>query len=387
MNEAPPASLATLQHRFRGMRIAVAHDWLTGMRGGEKTLEALCELFPHATLFTMLHVKGSVSPALEAMKPRTSFVQAMPGLARFYRYALPVFPWAVEQFDLREFDLVVSTSHCATKSVMTPAHVPHVCYCFTPMRYAWDQFDAYFGQARLGIRSRLARVALSRLAAWDLATADRPNRYVAISQYVANRIRRYYNRGSVVVYPPVDTTFYHPAATKPSDFFLVVSALVPYKRIDVAIEACRRLGAPLKIIGQGPERARLQRMAGANVEFLGPLPDADVREWYRQAAAVLLPGEEDFGIVPVEAQACGRPVVALGKGGALETVIDGVTGVLVKEATADAFAEGLQAVRALAIDPVRVRAHAESFARERFQREMADLLVAARSAHAQGATA
>lgn len=380
-----PAALGELRRQFAHVRVAVAHDWLTGMRGGEKTLEALCELFPNLTLFTMLHVKGSVSPALEHLRPRTSFVQAMPGLARFYRYALPLFPLAVEQFDLRNFDLVVSTSHCATKSVIAPPQVPHVCYCFTPMRYAWDQFDAYFGEARLGFRSRLARIALSRLAAWDLGTADRPNRYVAISQYVANRISRYYNRRSVVVYPPVDTTFYHPDGSAPDPFFLVVSALVPYKRIEVAIDACRQVGVPLKVIGKGPERARLERLAGPGTEFLGPLPDAEVRGWYRRAAAVLLPGEEDFGIVPVEAQACGRPVVALGKGGAVETVIDGVTGVLVEEATAEAFAEGLRAVRRLAIDPRAVRAHAERFARERFQAQMAELLLNALATHEEGA--
>lgn len=377
MTEAAPTPLAELRDRFKGVRVALAHDWLTGMRGGEKTLEALSELFPQATLFTMLHVKGSVSPALERLNPRTSFVQAMPGLARFYRYALPLFPAAVERFDFDEFDLVVSTSHCATKSVITPGHVPHICYCFTPMRYAWDQFDAYFGEARLGARSRLARFALGKLAAWDLATANRPNRYVAISQYVANRIRRYYNRGSVIVYPPVDTRFYHPDRTPAEPYFLVVSALVPYKRVDVAIEACRRVGVPLKIIGRGPERGRLERLAGSSAEFLGALPDEEVREWYRRAAAVLLPGEEDFGIVPVEAQACGRPVVALRKGGALETVIDGVTGVLVAEATPEAFAEGLHAVTRLDVDPLVIRANAERFARERFQEQMADLLMAA----------
>lgn len=379
------ASLEELRRPFARLRVAVAHDWLTGMRGGEKTLEALCELFPNVTLFTMLHVKGSVSPALEQLRPRTSFVQAMPGLARFYRYALPLFPLAVEQFDLRDFDLVVSTSHCATKSVITPAHVPHVCYCFTPMRYAWDQFDAYFGEARLGFRSRLARIALSRLASWDLATANRPNRYVAISQYVANRISRYYNRRSVVVYPPVDTTFYQPDGSAPDPFFLVVSALVPYKRIDVAIDACRQVGVPLKIIGKGPERARLERRAGPGTQFLGSLPDAEVRAWYRRASAVLLPGEEDFGIVPVEAQACGRPVVALGKGGALETVINGVSGVLVEETSTEAFAEGLRTVRRLTCDQRAIRAHAERFARERFQEEMSRLLTTAVATHGEGA--
>ncbi len=349
------------------MRLAIIHDWLTGMRGGEKALEVLCALHPDADLFTLVHVRGSVSPAIEQRRIATSFLQRLPSIDRHYRRYLPLFPAAVEQFDLDGYDLVVSFSHCVAKSVVRAGRARHLCYCFTPMRYAWDQFDAYFGPARVGaLASRALRPVLAHLARWDRATAARADRYVAISQHVARRIGRYYNRRATIVYPPVDTAFYHPDHRPAGPHFLIVSALVPYKRIELAIEACRLIGATLRIVGSGPERDRLAAHAGPHVEFLGRLRDEDVREEYRQATAVLLPGEEDFGIVPVEAQACGRPVVALARGGALETVIDGETGVLVADATPAAFAEGLRRARSIAFDADRLRAHACGFSRERY---------------------
>lgn len=363
------------------LRVALVHDWLTGMRGGERTLDALCQLFPAARLYTLVHVPGQVSEAIERLRPRTSFVQRLPLAKRFYRQYLPLFPAAVETFDLDEADLVISTSHCAVKSVIAPGRAKHLCYCFTPMRYAWDQFDAYFGPRRLGALSRPARSVLSAIARWDASTSGRPDRYVAISQYVARRIGRYYNRESAVIYPPVETEFYHPDGGTPDGYCLVVSALVPYKRLDIAIEACRRASMPLKVVGDGPEQASLTRLArdsGANIELLGRRSDEEVRALYRRALAVLLPGEEDFGIVPVEAQACGRPVVAFGRGGAVETIIDGETGVLVPECTPDAFADGIERIRQLQVDALAIRRHAVRFSRERFIREMtttvADLL-------------
>ena len=356
------------------LRIAIVHDWLTGMRGGERTLEVLCQLFPRADLFTLVHVPGSVTPAIERHPLHRSFIQRLPLAGRLYRHYLPLFPTAIEQFDLDGFDLVISASHCAAKSVVAPGRARHLCYCFTPMRYAWDQFDAYFGAARLGGASRAARAVLSHLARWDADTSGRPDRYVAISQHVARRIRRYYNREASVVYPPVDTDFYHPGEQPIEAFCLVVSALVPYKRIDLAIAACRESRTPLKIVGQGPERARLERLAGPGVELLGAQPDEVVRDLYRRATAVLLPGEEDFGIVPVEAQACGRPVVALAAGGALETVIDGETGILVAGSSTEAFAAALDRVRRTTFDPAVIRGRALRFSRERFARQIAECL-------------
>ena len=348
-------------------RVALVHDWLTGMRGGERALEAICELFPDATRFALLHIPGSVSGTIEARPIRTSFIQWLPGVHRYYRLLLPLFPAGVEQFDLDDFDLIISTSHCAAKSVVPPGRTPHLCYCFTPMRYAWDQFDAYFGPDRVGGGlTRMFRWGLSAMARWDVATAGRVSRYVAISQYVAGRIRRYYNRDASVVYPPVDTALFQPSGKPPGAHLLIVSALVPYKRVDVAIRACALAGAPLRIVGSGPELARLRDAAGPSVEFLGALSDEQVRAEYQGAAAVLLPGIEDFGIVPVEAQACGRPVIALAQGGALETVIDGSTGILVTEPTDIAFAAAIDEVRRGGFDAAAIRQHAVRFSRERF---------------------
>jgi glycosyltransferase involved in cell wall biosynthesis len=357
------------------MRIALVHDWLTGMRGGEKALEVMCERFPDAELFTLVHVRGSVSPAIERLRPHTSAIQYLPLVRRYYRHCLPLFPAAVEQFDLDRFDIVLSTSHCAVKSIIRPGRAVHVCYCLTPMRYAWDQFDAYFGPARAGAAGSAAlRRAMARLARWDRDTAGRVDRYVAISHYVAGRIRRYYNREATVVYPPVDTEFFTPSTTAPDPVALVVSALVPYKRVDLAVEACRAAGIPLIVAGDGPDREALERGAHGAARFLGRVSDDALRELYRRAAVVLLPGEEDFGIVPLEAQACGRPVVALGRGGALETVVDGETGLLVREPSSSAFADAIARARDRRFDTAAIRRHAERFSRARFGDEIEALV-------------
>jgi glycosyltransferase involved in cell wall biosynthesis len=357
------------------MRVALVHDWLTGMRGGEKALEVICERFPDAELFTLVHVRGSVSPTIERHRPQTSFIQRLPLVRRFYRYYLPLFPAAIERFRFDRFDLVVSISHCCAKSIIHPAGVPHLCYCLTPMRYAWDQFDAYFGAARIGAAgSRLMRPIMSRLAQWDRGTADRVDRYVAISHYVAGRIGRYYNREATVVYPPVDTDFFQPEDSARERSALIVSALVPYKRLDVAIDACRIAGMPLIIVGDGPERARLERIARGDVRFLGRRTNEDIRDLYRRCAIALLPGEEDFGIVPLEAQACGCPVVALGRGGACETVVPGETGVLVDDPAAEAFADGIRSALDRQFNPAVIRRHAERFGRARFGDELEALM-------------
>jgi glycosyltransferase involved in cell wall biosynthesis len=356
-------------------RLAIVHDWLTGMRGGEKVLEAVCAIYPEADLFTLLHVPGSVSPAIEHHRIHTSFIQRLPLASRLYRHYLPLFPAAIESLNLDRYDVVVSISHCAAKSVIVRDPRRHLCYCLTPMRYAWDQFDAYFGPARVGrAGSAVLRPILASLARWDAATADRAGRYVGISHYVAGRIARYYNREAGVVYPPVDTVFFSPADVHREHHALVVSALVPYKRVDVAILACRHAGVPLRIVGDGPELPQLRKLAGPGVTFLGRLTDDDVRREYRQAAAVLLPGIEDFGIVPLEAQACGTPVVALADGGALETVVDGVTGALVRDGGTDAFADGVRRAMTGPIDVAAIRAHAERFGRERFDAEFRTLV-------------
>jgi len=353
------------------MRLALVHDWLTGMRGGEKVLEAIGGVFPEADIFTLFHVPGSVSPLLEARRITTSFIQRMPGAARLYRHYLPLFPMAVEQFDLSGYDMVVSVSHCAAKSIIHGPATKHLCYCLTPMRYAWDQFDAYFGAARTGRLGESAfRPVMAWLARWDAGTAHRADEYVAISHYVAARVGRYYNRQAAVVYPPVDTVFFSPDGTEPGRSALVVSALVPYKRIDVAIEGCARAGVPLCIVGDGPELGRLRRMAGPDVTFRGWVSSEDIRAEYRRSGVVLLPGVEDFGIVPLEAQACGRPVVAVAEGGALETVVDGVTGTLVAGSSPEAWAGAIRHTLDARLASHPIRTHACRFGRERFAEEI-----------------
>src|SRR6186997_2593019 len=361
---------------IEGLRVALIHDWLTGMRGGEKALEVFCEMFPAADLFTLVHLAGTTSQVIERRTVKGSMIEWLPFAGRLYRQYLPLFPVAVEQFDLDACDLVISTSHCAAKSVVVTGRARHLCYCLTPMRYAWDQFDAYFGPDRVGrAGNMMLRPVLAGLARWDRATEGRVHRYLAISQYVARRIALYYNRQPTLVYPPVDTEFYTPdpaAPVQPQPKFLVVSALVPYKRVDLAMMAARHAGVGLTVVGNGPERANLERLTGDGIELVGWLADEEIRELYRSTIATILPGEEDFGIVPVETQACGRPVVALGRGGALDTVIDGESGVLFDETTVDSLAAALKRAAGIPWNAARIRRHAEGFSRSRFVTEMQD---------------
>lgn len=344
------------------MRIALVHDWLTGMRGGEKCLEVLCRHFPDAPLFTLLHAPGKTSPAIERMDIRSSFLQRVPGIERNYRWFLPLMPRAIERLEIpRDVDLVVSFSHAAAKSVRVPPGVPHVCYCFTPMRYAWHMREQYLAPheneanapaspvRRLIDRPLCAakRMLLDRICRWDRRTSSRVTHFVAISQTIAQRIEEAYGRSSAIIYPPVDTDFYTPANLPREDFYLCVSALVPYKRIELAVAACGRLGRRLVVIGDGPELASLRAVAGPAAEFLGWRSNEEIREHLRRCRALLFPGHEDFGIVPVEAQACGAPVIAYGQGGATETVLPATeselgTGRFFAEQSAAGLAQAMQ---------------------------------------------
>jgi glycosyltransferase involved in cell wall biosynthesis len=359
-------------------RAVLVHDWLTGMRGGEKCLEVLCRRWPSARLFTLLHRRGSVAPAIEALGRRTSFLQALPGVARTYRYLLPFMPLAVESWRIPRCDLVVSFSHCVAKGIRPPREVPHVCYCFTPMRYAWHMREAYFGAGRLrGIKEQAVGRLLAWLRDWDQRTADRVTHFVAISRTVQQRIAECYGRDSTVIYPPVDTEFYCPAPVAREDYYLVVSAFAPYKRLDLALDACNRLGRPLVVIGSGQDETRLRARASPTVRFLGWQPDAVIRDHLRRCRALLFPGEEDFGIVPVEAQACGAPVIAFGRGGATETVVppggrQAPTGLWFGEQTAEGLAEAVEAFerRQGDFDPAAARRRALHFTGQRFADEL-----------------
>ncbi len=358
-------------------RIALVHDWLTGMRGGEKCLEVLCELFPSATLFTLLHRVGSATRTIEQMNIRTSFIQKLPLSESKYRYYLPLFPTAIEQFDLRPYDLVVSLSHCVAKGVRPRADALHVCYCFTPMRYVWDQYELYFGEDRAGPLTRMAVPAIANyLRTWDVASSNRVDHFVAISRHVQNRIRRYYRREPSVIYPPVEVSSFD-VKEKDDGYFLIVSALVPYKRIELAIEAFNRTSERLVIVGSGPDERRLKGLSGKNIEFTGWTSPTELRAYYENCRALLFPGEEDFGITAVEAQACGKPVIAYARGGVLETVIGAGgrrTGVLFHEPKTESLLQALKEFRRAKFRPAVVRRNAERFARGLFVRRMRSFL-------------
>jgi len=347
------------------MRTAVVHDWLTGMRGGERVLGALLPLVPEPTIFTLFHRPGSVSLEIERYPIRTSVLDALPFARAHYRSLLPFFPPAVEAFDLSEFDLVVSSSHCVAKGAIAPPGVPHLCYCHTPVRYAYEQFDAYFPRGRTRFYSAKRR-AIDDLREWDLATAGRPTRYLANSSAVAERIRRHYRREAAVCHPPVDVDFFSPSAEPRHDFLLAVGALVPYKRFELAIEAAAILGRPIVVVGGGPESAHLRLRGGASVDWHSDISRERLRGLYRQAAFFVQPGEEDFGIAAAEAVACGTPVVALARGGVLDIVRDGAEGVLYPEESGEALATAVRRADAMRFDAAALRRSAERFSPARF---------------------
>ena len=354
-------------------RVALVHDWLTGMRGGERCLEVACELFPEAPLYTLLWVPGSVSPLIERRRIVTSFVGRLPRAATRYRAYLPLFPAAIRRLDLGGHDLILSLSHCVAKGVRTPPGALHLCYCFTPMRYVWDLYDDYFG-ARAGLATRLLMPPVAAaLRRWDRRTAG-VHRFAAISQHIAERIRRVYGRAADVLHPPVDVQRFR-LAEAPGDFYLVVSALAPYKRVDLAVGAANRLGRRLLVVGTGPEERRLRRLAGPTVELLGWRPDPEVAELYARCRAVLFPSHEDYGIVPLEAAAAGRPTIALARGGALETMVgldagdEPPTAVFFAEQTVEALAGAIGRFEAAEgrFEPKALRARAERFDRPAFK--------------------
>jgi glycosyltransferase involved in cell wall biosynthesis len=362
----------------RPPHIAIVHDWLVSMRGGEKVLEVLCELYPEATLFTLVRRPGSASPSIERMEIQTSFLQHLPLAERWYQYYLPLYPLAAARLDLRGYDLVLSSSHAAAKAVHVDPGARHICYCHTPMRYIWDQFDQYFGPGRASWPVRAAmRAVRGPLQRWDVASAAGVGTFLANSRTVQERIRRIYGRDSQVIPPPVSTDAFQ-VSHRDDGYFLVVSALVPYKRVDLAVDACTRTGQPLLVVGDGAELGRLRERAGANVTFAGRASDARVREAYEGCSALLFPGEEDFGIVPVEAMACGKPVIAFGRGGATETVTEGVSGTFFPTQDVDALVEAIGRARAMRFDPDAIRAGVARFDRALFRERIASAVEAAR---------
>lgn len=359
---------------MKNARIALVHDWLTGQRGGEKVLEVLAEIFPAAPIFTLFHFKGSQKESLERRDIRSSFLQNMPFARRHYRWFLPLYPVAAELLNLQDFDFVVSSSHCAAKGVIPAPGALHVSYIHSPMRYAWNQYHAYFSPDRLNVFTRMLIPPLMHgLRIWDESSSRRVDGFVANSRAVAQRIRRYYRRQAQIIHPPVDTGFFVPGDRK-ADYFLVVSALVPYKRIDFAVEAFNRTGLPLKIVGTGPEYRKLKKAAKSHIHFSGEVSSEELKRIYQEARALIMPGEEDFGINVLESQACGTPVIALGRGGALETVQHGKTGVLFNQAGAAGLAAALDKFDRLTFNKNLLRENALNYSRESFKNKIEDYM-------------
>jgi glycosyltransferase involved in cell wall biosynthesis len=363
----------TLPH---ASRIALVHDWLTGMRGGEKCLELLCEAWPEAKLHTLIHRRGSVSSTIENLNPRATWMNALPGVSRYYRYLLPVMPM-MARWPIQDADLIFSLSHCIAKAAKPSQGVPHFCYCFSPMRYAWHMKDSYFADRVRGMKARAVDSLLSRLRAWDLETSARVTHFIAISETIRVRIKECYNRESEVIFPPVDTDFYTLIDQPREDFYLIVSAMAPYKRIDLAIQACQRLQKRLVLIGTGQDAKRLQAISGPESTWLGWQPNEVIRDHLRRCKALLFPGEEDFGIVPVEANACGCPVIAFGKGGITETIIPDSesrlpTGIFFDEQKVDALIEAMEHFERnrSKFNPIVARKQAENFRADRFVTEI-----------------
>lgn len=350
------------------MKIALVHDWLTNFAGAERVLLAMHELWPEAPIFTTVYNSKNASQFAGA-DIRVSFMQKIPFAKKKHQMFLPLMPLAFESFDFSEYDVVLSTSHACSKGIVTKPKTLHICYCHTPMRYAWDGSQEYIQKAGFGklFKSWLIPVMMNYLRVWDRATADRVDEFLANSSFVAKRIKKYYQRDAKVLYPPVDCGRFgmsegrNVGMSEGQDFYLIVGRLVPYKRVDLVVEAFNENGRKLLIVGEGPEKGKLKKIAKENITFLGHVSEAQVAELMSKCKAFIFPQEEDFGISAVEAQAAGRPVIAYGEGGALETIIEGKTGVFFKEQSAESLNLALERAEKISFSPEEIRAHAQQF--------------------------
>lgn len=356
--------------RLASLRVAIVHHWLVGMRGGEKVLEGLCDLFPQADIFTLVSDPQAISEKIKAHRITASWIQKLPGATRHYARYLPLFPTAIEQFNLSAYDLVLSSDASVTKGVLTRPETCHICYCHSPLRYAWSAYHTYLNSAGRWKR-KLIPFLLNYLRVWDACAANRVDYFIANSHNVSRRIQKYYRRESTVIYPPIALSQFLPAVHT-RDFYLAAGQWVPYKRFDMAIEAFNRLGRPLWLAGDGPERKRLERLVGPNVRILGKLDDDQFRQALSECRALIFPGEEDFGMIVPEAHASGRPVVALARGGALETVLPKLNGVLFEEESVEALCAAVREFESVEaqFDVRQIQASAAAFSEDRFREAM-----------------
>jgi glycosyltransferase involved in cell wall biosynthesis len=359
------------------MKVALIHEHLAQDGGAENVLRVFHEIFPDAPIFTLVYDRQRANPVFRTADIRTSFIQKLPFGVRLYQAALPFMATAVEKFDLSEFDVVLSSASGFAKGVITVPQTLHICYCHSPTRYLWSDTHRYYKELRY---SRLVRAmipfALTRIRQWDRAAADRVDLFIANSRYVQNRIKKYYKAGSTVIFPPVEVNKFR-VADEIDDYYLTLGRLVAYKRYDLTIKAFNKLGRPLKVAGDGPELPHLRKIAGPNIEFLGRVSEETRRDLFMRCQAFVHPQEEDWGITPVEAMASGRPVIAYGRGGALETIKDGQTGLLFKQQTVASLIEALNRFRSYDFNPAEIRRHALQFDSTRFKREIKDFVTKA----------
>ncbi len=358
-------------------KIALVHYWLVGMRGGEKVVESLCRLFPHIDIYTLIYNKDKVSDLVSSKKIYTSFIQKMPFAKKKHQLYLPFMPVAVEQFDLSGYDIVISSESGVAKGVLTKPETCHICYCHSPMRYLWNMYFDYLNNEKIGcLKKNFIRWYFNYLRVWDLASSFRVDYFICNSNNVRKRILKYYNRDSAVIYPPVSVDGFK-FSEKKEDFYLVISQLVSYKRIDIAVDAFNISGKNLIIIGDGPERKKLVKKAGKNIKFLGWQENEVLKEHYSNARAFIFPGEEDFGITPVEAQASGTPVIGYGKGGLLETVIDGVTGLFFEKQDALSLVEAVERFEKIehSLDRLKIRENSKKFDVSIFENDIKDFII------------
>ncbi|MFN3928351.1 MAG: glycosyltransferase [Thermoflexus sp.] len=351
------------------MRVALVHDWLNQIGGAEAVLEALVETFPGAPIYTSIYARDRMPAHYRRWEIHTTWLDAMPFIHRYHQLYLPLYPFAFDGLNLSEYDVVISNKSGFCHGVITGTSTAHLCYCLTPTRYVWA-YEEYIAREGLpGPIRRLLRPLITVLRMWDRMAADRVDVFIAISREVARRIRKFYRRPSILLHPPVDVERFQPSS-RTEDYFLIVSRLIPYKRIDLAIEAFNRLKLPLVIVGDGRDRKRLEQMAGPTIRFLGRVPAEQLPDLYARCRAFVFPGVEDFGIAPVEAMAAGRPVIAFAAGGALDTVIEGVTGVFFREPVPESLAEAVHRFEGLRFDPSVIRRHAEQFDKRMFQEKI-----------------
>jgi glycosyltransferase involved in cell wall biosynthesis len=361
------------------MKVALIHDHLAQDGGAEKVLKVLAELYPQADIYTLLYEKKQADKYFSGRTIKTSFIQRIPGGVKHYRWFLPLMPMAVEFFDLSDYDLVISDASAFAKGVITNTNVPHICYCHTPTRYLWDYTHRYIAELHYNkFLKKIVSLFLNYLRLWDRQAADRVDYFIANSKLVQKRIKKYYSRDSQVIYPPVDIDNFQPTP-KPGEYFLTGGRVVVYKRFDLVVEAFKQLGWPLKIFGDGVDLSRLKKIAkgAANIEFLGRVGETEKIELYQNCRAFLNPQEEDFGITVVEAMASGRPVIAYAQGGALETVIDGQTGIFFSEQTVESLMAALRRFDSLSFDSAVIRHQAEEFSRQEFEKQFQDFVVQA----------